>query len=73
MATFKDTLRAINDWLKIFTDFGLAVLLAFVIIDILFGQTDLVLGNIQKIVGSFADKGVVGLIALLIFLLIYRR
>ena len=73
MATFKDTLQAINDWLKIFTDFGLAVLLAFVIIDILFAQTDLVLGNIQKIVGSFADKGVVGLIALLIFLLIYRR
>lgn len=73
MAIFKDTIQAINGWLKTLTDLGLSLLLAFVIIDILFPGTTGVVKNIGEIVGGFAKEGVVGLIALLIFLMVYRR
>lgn len=73
MATFKDILRTINEWLKVLTEFGLSLLLAFVIIDILFPGTTGVIENIGEIVGGFAKEGAVGLIALLIFLLVYKR
>ncbi len=46
--------------------------MVFVVIDILFGTT-VIIGNINDIVASFADKGVVGLIALFLFMLIYRK
>jgi len=71
--SFKDTMQAINGWLKVLAEFGLSLLLVFVIIDILFPGTTGVIKNLADIVGSFAKDGVVGLIALLIFLLIYRR
>lgn len=73
MATLKITLQTINDWLKTFIELGLSLLLAFVIIDILFPGTTGVIQNIGVIVGGFAKEGVVGLIALLIFLMIYRK
>lgn len=71
--SFKDTIQAINGWLKVLSEFGLSLLLVFVIIDILFPGTTGVIKNLADMVGSFAKDGVVGLIALLIFLLIYRR
>ncbi len=73
MAMLKDTFQTINEWLKIFIEFGLSLLLAFVIIDILFPGTTGVIQHIGEIVGSFATEGVVGLIALLIFLMIYKK
>jgi len=71
--SFKDTIQAINGWLKVIIEFGLSLLLVFVIIDILFPNTTGVIKNLSEAVGSFAENGIVGLIALLLFLLIYRR
>ncbi len=73
MKTFKEVFGTINGWLKDIVEFGVALILAFVIIDVLFPGTTGVIDNIGEIVGSFAKEGVVGLIALLLFLLIYRR
>ena len=73
MASFKETLTTINDWVKIFIEFGLSVILAFILIDILFPGTTGVVNNLAEIVGTFAKEGAVGLIALLVFLLIYKR
>jgi len=73
MASFKEILRSINEWLKVIIEFGLSVLLIFIIIDILFPGTTGVVNNVGEIVGGFAREGVVGLIALLVFLLIYKR
>ena len=72
MAGFKDMMDGISEWLKSIIEFGLSIILVFVVIDILFGTT-LIVGNINAIVASFADKGVVGLIALFLFMLIYRK
>jgi hypothetical protein len=70
---FKELIENVTGWLRALINLGLAVIMAFVLIDILFPGTTGVVNNIEEIVGSFSDRGVVGLIALLIFLLIYRR
>jgi len=73
MADLKNVLDSVSGWLKALVDFGLAVILVFVIIDILFPGTTGIIGNIETIVGAFSDKGVVGLIALLLFMLVYKK
>ena len=74
MAALKETLGTINDWLKTIIDLGLKVILALIVIEILFPDFPAgVIKNLTAIVGSFAENGVVGLIALLIFLLIYKK
>ncbi len=73
MADFKNVLDSVSGWLKSLIDLGLAVILVFVLIDILFPGTTGVLDNIGTIVAAFADKGVVGLIALLLFMLVYKK
>ena len=69
----KDMIDTVSGWLKTIIELGLAVILVFVIIDILFPGTTGIISNIELLVGSFADRGVVGLIALLLFLLIYKK
>lgn len=73
MRTFKEILQTATGWLKDIIEFGIALILIFVLIDILFPGTTGLVNNIGEIVGSFAKEGVVGLIALLLFLLIYKR
>ncbi len=72
MAGVKETIDDVSGWLKSIIEFGLSIIMVFVVIDILFGST-WIIGNINAIVASFADKGVVGLIALFLFMLIYRK
>lgn len=72
MAGVKETIDDVSGWLKSIIEFGLSIIMVFVVIDILFGTT-VIIGNINAIVASFADKGVVGLIALFLFMLIYRK
>ncbi len=73
MANIKATLSSATGWLKSLTEFGLTIILAFVVLDILFPGSTGIIGNINGIVSNFAGNGVTGLIALLIFLLIYRK
>jgi len=73
MAGIKDVIDSISGWLKALIDLGLAVILVFVLIDILFPGTTGIIENIGTIVGTLADKGVVGLIALLLFMLVYKK
>lgn len=73
MASIRDTVKGATGWLTDIFDFGVAIVLLFVVIDILFPGTTGVVNNVGEIVGAFATEGVVGLIALLVFLLIYKR
>lgn len=73
MASIRDTVQSATGWLRDIFEFGIAVILLFVVIDILFPGTTGVVDNIAEIVTAFATEGVVGLIALLVFLLIYKR
>ena len=73
MASVKSLFKNIQEWLTTFTELGFSIILILVIIDILFPETTGITKNLSDIVGSFASEGAVGLIALFIFLLIYKR
>lgn len=73
MASVKDTLSTLTSWLYRFTEFGFALLLVFVIIDVLFPGTTGVVNNIGMIVGQFSKEGLSGLIALLMFLILFKN
>lgn len=73
MAGVKEVMKDVVGWLRALIDLGMSLVLVFLLIDILFPGLDLVLGNINSIVASFADRGVAGIIALLLFVLIYKK
>lgn len=73
MADFKASINNLNGWLKSITDLGLTIILVLLVLDILVpGSTNLI-SNIASVVASFSANGVTGLIALLLFLMIYKR
>ena len=73
MSSIKETMSSISSWLKSITELGVAIILAAVLLDILFPGATGVVGNIGEIVGQFSEQGLVGLIALLLFLLLFRQ
>ena len=62
-----------NGWLKTFTDIGVSVIIACIVIDILFPASDLVLSGISQTVSSFSDQGLSGFIALLLFVVFWNK
>tara|TARA_B100000700_G_C15013187_1_gene842016 strand:- start:1080 stop:1304 length:225 start_codon:yes stop_codon:yes gene_type:complete len=73
MASVSETISSISSWLRTVTELGVALILVFVVIDVLFPGTTGVVNNIGVIVGQFSEEGLVGLIALLLFLLLFRQ
>ena len=73
MGGFQEIFDRVTSWTKSFTDFGLTLILALVVVDILFPGGGYVIGNIESVVGQFSDGGLAGLIALLLFLILFRR
>ncbi len=72
MAGLKDTFSTVTGWAKDIVNLGFALALVFLVVDLLFGDTTGIVGNVADLVASFTDEGVVGLITLLAFLSIYR-
>ena len=72
MATARETIDKVTGWLSTLTDFGLGLILALVVVDVLFPESTYVIENIGRIVGQFSEQGLAGLIALLLFLLLFR-
>jgi hypothetical protein len=73
MIAFREIMQTTNGWLRELVEFGISLILVFVVIDILFPGTSGIVKNIGEVIDSFAKEGVVGLIALLLFLLIYKK
>lgn len=73
MTSVNATLSSVTQWIKAFSEFGLALILSFVVIDILFPGTTGVVNNIGIIVSQFSKEGLSGLIALLLFLILFKR
>ena len=73
MTSVKEALTTVNGWLRDGTEIGMALILAFVIIDVLFPNTTGVVNNIGIIVGQFSKEGLSGLIALLLFLILFKK
>lgn len=69
----QDTISTATDWLRYITDFGFALILTMVVIDVLFPGTTGVVKNLGIIVGQFSKEGLTGLIALLLFILVFRN
>ena len=69
----RNALQAISGWGKEVVDFGVAVIMVGVVVDILFPGTTGVSDNIADLVGDFSSQGVAGIIALLLFVTIYNR
>lgn len=72
MATIQQTFATITDWAKEIVNLLLALAVIFLAVDLLFGETTGIVGNVADLVASFVDEGVVGLIAFVIFLAIYK-
>jgi len=51
----------------------MTLILALVIIDVLFPGSTTVVSNIGAIVGQFSTEGLSGLIALLLFLILFKN
>lgn len=73
MTSVKDAMSQMTGWLRTTTELGMALVLAFVIIDVLFPGTTGVVANIGAIVAQFSKEGLAGLIALLMFLLLFKN
>ena len=73
MTSVKEAISKANGWLRDGTEIGMALILAFVVVDILFPNTTGVVNNIGVIVGQFSKEGLSGLIALLLFLVLFKN
>jgi|TARA_B110000240_G_C13469775_1_gene440391 hypothetical protein len=73
MDSIKEAIATITGWLRNLSEVGIALILAFVVIDVLFPGTTGVVKNIGEIVGQFSEQGLVGLIALLLFMMLFKQ
>ena len=69
----RETLSSINGTVKGAVELGFSAVLAFILLDILFPGATGVVNNLAGVVGGLSDKGVVGLVALLLFLLVIKK
>ena len=73
MASIKGAIETVGGYASSLTDFGIKVIVALVVVDILFPGSTSITSNIGELVGQFGDNGLAGLIALLLFLMLYRK
>ncbi|MAE27719.1 MAG: hypothetical protein QF724_02275 [Planctomycetota bacterium] len=69
----RNSLNTINGWMRDFTQFGIGLIITFLVVDILFPGTTGVMASIGTLVGQFSEQGLAGMIALLLFLALFRR
>lgn len=67
-----DLLKNVVVWTKGIVEFGFSLALVFLVVDVLFGQPIGIVDNVATLINTFVSNGVVGLIALLFFLGIYK-
>ena len=72
MQSLHDSMASITKGLRYLTQFGMTLIIAFVIIDMLFPETAGVIANLGNIVGQFSKEELSDLIALLLFLILFR-
>ena len=73
MPTLRETFASISSWIIDIVEIGLSLALVFLVIDLLFGPKTQIVANLSNLINSFVSQGVVGLIALIVFLAIYKK
>lgn len=68
-----DSLNSVNSALKGIVGLGMSLAVAALVVDLLFpGQTNIV-GNVSAMINSFVSQGLVGLVALIVFVAMFNR
>ena len=73
MANVNELIDTVGDWLKALVNPSFTLALVILIIDVLFGKPIGIVDNVAELINTFADNGVVGLIALLLFMMVYKK
>ena len=73
MGPIMGALSTVGGYAKSITDFGLTVITALIVVDILYPSSSYITENLARVVSDFGDQGVAGLIVVLLFLVLYRR
>ena len=73
MANIKGAIATIGGYASSLTDIGIKIIVTLVVVGILFPGVTSITSNIGEMVGQFGDNGLAGLIALLLFLMLYRK
>ena len=73
MCAIMGALSTVGGMAKSLTDFGLTLITALVVVDILYPSSTMIIENIALVVDQFGDGGVAGLIVILLFMVLYRR
>ena len=73
MGPIMGALSTVGGWAKSVTDFGLTIITALIVLDILYPNSSYITENLARVVGDFGDQGVAGVIVVLLFLVLYRR
>lgn len=73
----KETLSKLNDWIKLITQLGMALIALSIVVEIVFGKNAVfgggVIDNLSGIVTDIGgDNGFVGLVAILVILALVR-
>jgi hypothetical protein len=69
----QQTITKVTRLLRDLANLGVSLIVVGVVIDILFPDTTGIATGIANLAGSVSDKGLAGLIALLLFVVIYGR
>ena len=72
MANINELFDTVGGWLKALVGLGLNLILLALVVDVLFDGWVGIVDGVVAVIESFVGNGVVGLIALLFFLAIYR-
>ena len=68
-----DTLGYVTSTLKGFVSLGMALIVTFLVVDVLFPGTTHIISNVTGLVNSFVGHGIVGLITLIFFVALFNR
>lgn len=64
-------LSTVSSALRGIVNMGLGLVLVFLVVDVLFPNTTNIVSNVGGLVSSFTEQGLVGLVALLVFIAIF--
>ena len=68
-----DTFSYVTSTLKGFVALGMALMVTFMVVDVLFPGTTDIVSNVAGVINSFIGQGMVGLITLIFFVAIFSR
>lgn len=73
MKMIEDAIGSVSSILRATIALGMVLAVTFLMVDILFGSQTNIVGNVTSVIQSFTTQGIVGLIALIVFISMFNR